>query len=89
MQQVKEPRTLKFSVAEVTEMIASLESSKTLRHLSGVQRRQIQETIDDLTYARDAADGGSVSLRKSVLLSSLQCGVMTQKWLSDMLDELF
>jgi hypothetical protein len=86
--QAKEPRTVLFAVAEVKDMIASLDAAKSVRHLSGDQRRQLQEAHDDLVHALNHADDGKVPLHASVIISTLQCATMTQSWLSDMLAEL-
>ena len=86
--QAKAPRTVPFTVAQVNDMIESLDAAKSVRHLSGDQRRQLQEALDDLVHALDRADDGKVPLHVSTILSVVQCVTMTQTWLSDMLAEL-
>lgn len=84
----KDIRTVLFAVAEVNDMIASLDAAKSVRHLSGDQRRQLQEAHDDLVHAVDHANDGKVPLHVSTILSVVRCATMTQTWLSDMLAEL-
>lgn len=84
----KDFRTVLFTVAEVNDMIASLDAAKSVRNLSGNQRGQLQEAHDDLVHAVERADDGKVLLHVSNVLSLLQCATMTQSWLSDMLAEL-
>jgi hypothetical protein len=86
--QAKAPRTVLFTVAEVKEMIESLVAAKSLRHLSGDQRRQLQDAHDDLVHVLNYANDGKIPLHASTIVSVLQCATMTQSWLSDMLAEL-
>jgi hypothetical protein len=86
--QIKEPRTLKFTVAEVEDFIESLDAAKRLRHLSGDQRQQLQETLDEFVDAINDAENGDVYVHSTTFKSALRCGVMTQMWLSTMLEEL-
>jgi hypothetical protein len=84
----KDIRTVLVTVAEVDDMIASLNAARSVRHLSGDQRRQLQEAYDDLVHAAERADDGKVPLHVSIIVSVLQCATMTQTWLSDMLSDL-
>ena len=84
----KEPRALVLTVAEVKEMVASLEGARTLRSLTGRQRQQLQEAHNYMIAALNHAQGGMVRLPIDVMLKLLRCATMTQTWLSEMLTEL-
>lgn len=85
----KDPRAVLLTVAEVEDMIVSLSGAKTSSNLSGRQRQQIQDVHDDLVHASNHARDGMISLPEQLFMQFLGCATMTQKWLSDMLCDLF
>jgi hypothetical protein len=82
-------RALRLTVAEVEEIIASLETAKTISNLSGLQRRQLQDAHDDLVDALSSADRGETHLPIPMMRRILKCTLMTQTWLSEMLTQLY
>jgi hypothetical protein len=82
------PRRIRLAVAEVKDMIESLQAAKTVKHLSGPQRRQLQNAHDALVKALDHAKEGTVQLPTILLVKVLRCATMTQQWLSEMLANL-
>jgi hypothetical protein len=84
----KVPREVIIKVAEVEDMIESLKAARSVRHLTGDQRRQLQETHDELVQFLGYADNGIVALPVSMIVHILRCASMTQSWVSEMLIEL-
>ena len=84
-----ETRALRLTVAEVEEMIASLQAARTIQDLSGLQRQQLQKAHDRLVAALNTARRGEVQMSIPVVVSVLRCATMTQTWLSDMLTQLY
>jgi hypothetical protein len=84
----KVPREVILKVAEVEDMIASLKAARSVRHLTGDQRRQLEEAHDELVQFLDCAHKGTIAMPVSMLVRVLRCAMMTQTWLSDMLTDL-
>ena len=84
----KVPREVILKVAEVEDIVASLKAARSVRHLTGDQRRHLQETHDDLVQFLDHADNGMIALPVSMIVHVLRCATMTQSWVSEMLIEL-
>lgn len=84
----KVPREVILKVAEVEDIVSSLEAARSVRHLTGDQRRQLQETYDDLIGFLDHAEKGVIAIPASMIVSLLRCSMMTQSWISEMLIEL-
>lgn len=82
------PRVLLLTVAEVEDMLASLEAARTLRDLTGQQRQQLQEAYDLLECSRTSATGGKVPLSIDSIVAVLRCAAMTQGWLSSILSDM-
>jgi hypothetical protein len=82
------PRAVLLAVAEVKDMIESLEAAKSVRNLSGRQRQRLQDAHDELIRKSSQPKGGSVELPTSTIVEVLRCASMTQTWLSELLTEL-
>jgi hypothetical protein len=84
----KVPREVILKVAEVEDIIESLKAARSVRDLTGDQRRQLQETHDELVQFLDHTDNGMISLPVSMVVYIMRCAIMTQFWISEMLTEL-
>jgi len=80
----KRTRALRLTVAEVDDILASLDDARTLRDLNGQQRQQLQDAYEEMQSARRAAIGGTAEVSVETLVQILRCATMTQQWLRDM-----
>ena len=83
----KSSRAIVLTVAEVNEVLDSLEAAKTLRDLSGNQRQQLQKAMTDLRFCLNSVKAGKVLVRVETLVALLKCISVTQIWLGQMLND--
>ncbi|MBX3412372.1 MAG: hypothetical protein KF708_06600 [Pirellulales bacterium] len=89
MRASKQLRAIALKVAEVDDMLESLNATRVLKDLSGRQRQQLEDVHGSLEMARRAAHGGVVYLPIEVVVEILRCAAMTQRWLGELTRDLF
>lgn len=81
---VERLRVLELKVAEVDNILASLEDARVVKHLNGDQRRQLAEACVELSQARKQAQEGTVEITAETAVKILRCIGATQDWLAEM-----
>lgn len=84
----KIPRAVLLNVAEVKDIVESLEAAKAVHNLTGRQRQRLQDAQDELVLLLNQSRGRSVTLPTTTVVEVLRCASMTQTWLAEMLVEL-
>lgn len=82
------PREFTLTVAEIDDMLVTLNAAKAVNDLTGDRRRQMTELCYELSIIRGNAINGETVMPTSIAVKLLRYTMNSQRWLSETIADL-